>query len=368
MDLGYFAINDKKKAVLLNEEALKFTRNDTEDVRWYCKGAAENGDLVLYMGKRAGECIRPEQAQQMIPIDEAWRIVVFQYENSDSFPLIKQLEDTSTFFEGQTLLHTAFSEESLCIELKAKKMLRFALGSQEYRRPFSEIGDGILLLFRRGHIRFFSKPNSDAQQVKKVLRGETFAGYMEGGTSNSPEDLFESNILNAIESLRTMLPNVPAFCTVNGRAAAVSRLFADTQIRDEKLSIYAIGDEKDYLEFVKEKTKTHDRLFRSDEIKIGRNELGCEARLRGNGENIAEINRNLEKVCRKNVTIVLTGESGTGKTFLAKEIHKNSRRADGPFINVNCAAIAYNLIESELFGYEDGAFTGAKKGGENRLF
>ena len=121
MDLGYFAINDKKKAVLLNEEALKFTRNDTEDVRWYCKGAAENGDLVLYMGKRAGECIRPEQAQQMIPIDEAWRIVVFQYENSDSFPLIKQLEDTSTFFEGQTLLHTAFSEESLCIELKAKK-------------------------------------------------------------------------------------------------------------------------------------------------------------------------------------------------------------------------------------------------------
>ena len=120
MDLGYFAINDKKKAVLLNEEALKFTRNDTEDVRWYCKGAAENGDLVLYMGKRAGECIRPEQAQQMIPIDEAWRIVVFQYENSDSFPLIKQLEDTSTFFEGQTLLHTAFSEESLCIELKAK--------------------------------------------------------------------------------------------------------------------------------------------------------------------------------------------------------------------------------------------------------
>ena len=368
MDLGYFAINDKKKAVLLNEEALKFTRNDAEYVRWYCKGAAENGDLVLYMGKRAGECIRPEQVQQMIPIDEAWRIVVFQYENSDSFPMIKQLEDTSTFFEGQTLLHTAFSEEPLCIELKAKKTLRFALGSQEYRRPFSEIGDGILLLFRRGRIRFFSKPNSDAQQVKKVLRGESFAGYMEGGTYHSPEDLFESNILNAIESLRTMLPNTPAFCTVNGRAAAVSRLFADTQIRDEKLSVYAVGDEKDYLEFIKEKTKTHDRLFRSDEIKIGRNELSCEARLRGNGENIAEINRNLEKVCRKNVTIVLTGESGTGKTFLAKEIHKNSRRADGPFINVNCAAIAYNLIESELFGYEDGAFTGAKKGGKIGYF
>lgn len=74
------------------------------------------------------------------------------------------------------------------------------------------------------------------------------------------------------------------------------------------------------------------------------------------------------KSVEKNVTIVLTGESGTGKTFLAGEIHRNSRRSEGPFINVNCAAIAYNLIESELFGYEEGAFTGARKGGKIGYF
>ena len=145
-------------------------------------------------------------------------------------------------------------------------------------------------------------------------------------------------------------------------------LSTDAAMLGRYSAIYAIGDEKDYLDFIREKTQVYDYLFHNDEIKIGKNELSCEARLRGDGENIAEINRNLEKVCRKNVTIVLTGESGTGKTFLAKEIHKNSRRSEGPFINVNCAAIAYNLIESELFGYEDGAFTGAKKGGKVGYF
>lgn len=58
-------------------------------------------------------------------------------------------------------------------------------------------------------------------------------------------------------------------------------------------------------------------------------------------------------------TILLLGESGTGKGVLAKHIHKISNRKDGPFITINCAAIPEELIESELFGYERGAFTGA---------
>ena len=134
------------------------------------------------------------------------------------------------------------------------------------------------------------------------------------------------------------------------------------------MSVFSIGEEAAYLEHIRKETEIYDKLYFDDRIKIGKNELGCEARLKGCGENIEYINNKLDKVCRKNVTIVLTGESGTGKTFLAGEIHRNSRRADGPFINVNCAAIAYNLIESELFGYEEGAFTGARKGGKIGYF
>lgn len=67
---------------------------------------------------------------------------------------------------------------------------------------------------------------------------------------------------------------------------------------------------------------------------------------------------------RNHSTVLLQGESGTGKEMFAQAIHNASARASGPFIPINCGAIPENLLESELFGYEEGAFTGAKKGGQ----
>jgi len=73
-------------------------------------------------------------------------------------------------------------------------------------------------------------------------------------------------------------------------------------------------------------------------------------------------------MAKSNSVVLITGESGTGKELFAHAIHNESNRKNYPFIVINCAAMPDNLLESELFGYEEGAFTGAKKGGKLGLF
>lgn len=76
----------------------------------------------------------------------------------------------------------------------------------------------------------------------------------------------------------------------------------------------------------------------------------------------------IEKVSKKDTSILITGESGTGKEMIAKLIHDSSQYADGPFVTVNCGAIPESLMESELFGYTKGAFTGADPKGKIGFF
>ena len=77
--------------------------------------------------------------------------------------------------------------------------------------------------------------------------------------------------------------------------------------------------------------------------------------------------RNIEKISPTGVTVLLLGESGTGKELLAQAIHRMSRRSAGPFVPINCAAIPETLLESELFGHEKGAFTGALRQNIGRI-
>ncbi len=84
-------------------------------------------------------------------------------------------------------------------------------------------------------------------------------------------------------------------------------------------------------------------------------------RLIGNNRKIQEVFKRIGQIAAKDVTVLITGESGTGKELVARALYHHSQRADKPFMAVNCAAIPETLFESELFGYERGAFTGADR-------
>ena len=88
----------------------------------------------------------------------------------------------------------------------------------------------------------------------------------------------------------------------------------------------------------------------------------------GTSDETLKVKKLIMRIAPHDTTVLITGETGTGKEIVANEIYMNSNRYENPFIKVNCAAIPANLIESELFGYEKGAFTGANISGKAGLF
>ncbi|MDX1619264.1 MAG: sigma-54 dependent transcriptional regulator, partial [Balneolaceae bacterium] len=102
-----------------------------------------------------------------------------------------------------------------------------------------------------------------------------------------------------------------------------------------------------------------DRQNLARENKNMRSKLPRVPEIVGESEAIHQIKQTIDKVAPTNSRVLITGENGTGKELVARWIHEKSRRSGGPFVEVNCAAIPSELLESELFGHEKGAFTGA---------
>ncbi|WLR53300.1 sigma 54-interacting transcriptional regulator [Bacillus tianshenii] len=84
----------------------------------------------------------------------------------------------------------------------------------------------------------------------------------------------------------------------------------------------------------------------------------------GQSKHLKKLKQTIKRVASSDLSILIRGESGTGKELVAHSIHQLSERSHQPFVKINCGSIPEHLLESELFGYEDGSFTGAKKGGK----
>ncbi len=142
-----------------------------------------------------------------------------------------------------------------------------------------------------------------------------------------------------------------AYGTISSAVEAIKKGAFDylTKPLDKEVIILTVKKAVERMQLLKENLRLQDALFGKFKMEG----------IVGSSRKMREVMEIANKVTPTTVTVLIYGESGTGKELIAKAIHYNSTRRTSPFTAINCAAIPENLIESELFGYEPGAFTGA---------
>ena len=168
--------------------------------------------------------------------------------------------------------------------------------------------------------------------------------------------------ITALECIKQHNPAIPVLIMT-----AFSSV--DTAVKALKIGAYDYLTKPldfDVLKITLERMLDHTRLV--TENKELRNILEPDSMgMVGNSEPIKEIRSVIQTIAPSDATVLITGESGTGKELVANAIHSASRRSNKPFVAINCAALSENLLESEMFGHERGAFTGADKRREGRF-
>lgn len=165
--------------------------------------------------------------------------------------------------------------------------------------------------------------------------------------------------LSLAHTLRTGAPEVELVQQVNGRTTVVSRL----PILEQGRQTGAVLVCQDPVAI-----QRLDRSLRARSRPPQRHAKYSLANLVGESEALRSVRRRAQSCAQSSATVLVVGESGTGKELLAQGIHNASARHAQPFVAINCAAFPESLLESELFGYVEGAFTGSSRGGKIGLF
>nr|WP_237566191.1 sigma 54-interacting transcriptional regulator [Oceanobacillus massiliensis] len=210
--------------------------------------------------------------------------------------------------------------------------------------------DGVLVEFNEAYSRFTGVAKRDAigQPVQEVIDNTNLHNTVKTGMP-------ERGAIQYIQGQPMVVHRIPLW--KEGELVGAVGLL----IFEGVTELYRIYDR--FLEKTVQNAQAKGAPLQTDIVKTRSIE-----QIIGTGEQIANLKRMTRKIAKTDAAILITGESGTGKEMFANSIHDLSHYNQGPFISVNCGAIPEQLFESELFGYEEGAFTGAKKGGKPGKF
>lgn len=220
---------------------------------------------------------------------------------------------------------------------------------------FGEFG-GAIIIDQHGIIRIFT----DYYEKESGLKKEEVLG-------KRIDKVFPHTRL--LEVLKTGKPILADIWHLNGKAQIVSRFPIKQNgkvIGAAGFSLFKMGEAR---EFTRRLTLLVSELqYYSDELKKLSGAHYALDSIVGESDAILEAKERVRVVAGTDLSVLITGETGTGKELFAHAIHNESARKDFTLVSINCASIPEALVESELFGYEEGSFTGAKKGGKPGKF
>lgn len=227
-----------------------------------------------------------------------------------------------------------------------EEILNFALNSlNEYIIVVNE--DGIITMMTEGYKEFLGCANPEGTHVTKVVPNTKLHIVAKTGTK-------EVGAIQEVNEHKMISMRLPIIINGESRGAIGRVMFKD--IDNFKILSSKISHLEKEVQFYKNELKVeHKATYTFDKL------TGC-------SKAILAVSRFAESIAKGDSSILITGESGTGKELFAQAIHNGSRRARKPFVKINCGAIPPELFESEMFGYEEGAFTGAKKTGMKGKF
>ncbi|HFL3591173.1 TPA: sigma-54 interaction domain-containing protein [Clostridioides difficile] len=273
---------------------------------------------------------------------------------SDIFDLGHRYIDISTFIEIINLLQidskeiqsnlVKYSEEIISLDTGIKdKYKELFLKIEELDTILNLSKDGILFTSKDGEINTYNSKVKDILDINEDIYGK----YI--------EDIFVDS-LKVLLSEKEILDKVVVF---NKKYINVNK--KNIYNRDEKMGTYYSLQEITYIKKL-EQNLTKKLREKGQIAKYTFKDI------KTNSPKMFECIDLAKKISKSDLSILIRGESGTGKELIAQSIHNNSNRKNQPFIAVNCAAVPENLLESQLFGYDKGTFTGGLKDGKQGLF
>jgi PAS domain S-box-containing protein len=246
---------------------------------------------------------------------------------------------------------------ALVRDISERKKIEKALRDSENRlsRILESAMDAIIAVNTKTEVTLFNESAENIFRVKaSEAKGQSFDRFLSEEFQKLLNGYIQSSSKRSPAKQFLWVPEGFTALRSDGKEFPIEATVSQVEVAGEKLFTIILRDINERKKAEKELSKLQlEKVYLLDEIKTGFGEVV------GNSPAIKKVFQNIERVASTDVTVLLTGETGTGKELFARALHKLSKRKEKVIVKVNCAAIPSGLIESEFFGHEKGAFTGA---------